>query len=597
LTPAPRRFARYDENVNPFTPQALMHTDIAIERIIRPHILTCPPDTPLSQAAQRMVAAGCSSILVAQDDTILGIWTEQDALSLDLSSPQAFHVPIAQHMSAPVKTILISTRLGEAALRFREEKVRHFLVVDETGQRKGIITQTDIIINQGVEYYLSLRQVKSVLSRRYPVIPVTTSLTDAVRKMQAGRLDAILAQYPEGDYGILTERDVVRLVGNAQAQTSIGAVASRPLICVTVDDSLHQARKLFMEKHIRHLGVTDGSGKLLGLVTFAGLLESIEHDYVHQLRETLKEREHSLALSHQYQRLATQVFQSTLEGIMVTNTRNVIESVNPAFTQITGYLAHEAIGKTPALISSGKHDAAFYKKMHEEISSKGHWQGEIWNRRRNGEIYPEWLTINAVRDDAGQVVNYVGVFSDITKRKAAEEQMLFLAHHDGLTSLPNRGLFVERLSHAIARAHRTQDKMALMFLDIDHFKQINDTLGHHVGDQLLQLVARRLTACVREGDTVARLGGDEFTVILESITQPGDVPPIAQKIIAALAQPMLLDGQELVVTASIGISLYPHDSEEPDELIKCADAAMYAAKKEGRNRVRFFTAAMKDAGA
>jgi diguanylate cyclase (GGDEF)-like protein/PAS domain S-box-containing protein len=333
------------------------------------------------------------------------------------------------------------------------------------------------------------------------------------------------------------------------------------------------------------------------LVTFAGLLESIEHDYVHQLRETLKEREHSLALSHQYQRLATQVFQSTLEGIMVTNTRNVIESVNPAFTQITGYLAHEAIGKTPALISSGKHDAAFYKKMHEEISSKGHWQGEIWNRRRNGEIYPEWLTINAVRDDAGQVVNYVGVFSDITKRKAAEEQMLFLAHHDGLTSLPNRGLFVERLSHAIARAHRTQDKMALMFLDIDHFKQINDTLGHHVGDQLLQLVARRLTACVREGDTVARLGGDEFTVILESITQPGDVPPIAQKIIAALAQPMLLDGQELVVTASIGISLYPHDSEEPDELIKCADAAMYAAKKEGRNRVRFFTAAMKDAGA
>jgi diguanylate cyclase (GGDEF)-like protein len=192
---------------------------------------------------------------------------------------------------------------------------------------------------------------------------------------------------------------------------------------------------------------------------------------------------------------------------------------------------------------------------------------------------------------------YIASYSDISERKANEARIDYLAHHDPLTGLINRYNLENRLDQALRSAHRDDLRIAVMFIDMDRFKTINDTLGHHVGDQLLQLVARRLTACVREGDTVARLGGDEFTVILESITQPGDVPPIAQKIIAALAQPMLLDGQELVVTASIGISLYPHDSEEPDELIKCADAAMYAAKKEGRNRVRFFTAAMKDAGA
>jgi diguanylate cyclase (GGDEF)-like protein/PAS domain S-box-containing protein len=573
-----------------------MHTEeVTIERIIRPHILTCPPDTPLSEAAHHMVEAGCSSILVAQEGQLIGIWTEQDALALDLASPQSFDTPIAQHMSAPVKTIDVKTSLGEAAMRFREEKVRHFLVVGDNGERKGIITQSDIVINQGVEYYLTLRKVKSVLSRRYPVMAAEAALADAVKKMRASRLDALIVEYPEeGGYGILTERDVVRLIGKAQSLSSVGEVASRPLLSINGDDSLHRARKLFLEKHIRHLGVTDDNGKLMGLASFSGLLESIESDYVHQLRETLKEREHSLAISQQYQRLAAQVFQSTLEGIMVTNTRNIIESVNPAFTQITGYLAHEVIGKTPSIISSGRHDAAFYQTMHEAITTHSHWQGEIWNRRRNGEIYPEWLTINAVRNDEGQVVNYVGVFSDISKRKAAEEQMLFLANHDGLTSLPNRGLFIERLNHAVARAHRTKDKIALLFLDVDNFKKINDTQGHHIGDQLLQLVAQRLSSCVREGDTVARLGGDEFTILLESINQPDDVPPIARKIIEALTQPMQLDGQELVVGASIGISLYPRDSEIPAELIKCADTAMYNVKKSGRNNFRFFSADMNE---
>lgn len=176
------------------------------------------------------------------------------------------------------------------------------------------------------------------------------------------------------------------------------------------------------------------------------------------------------------------------------------------------------------MLSSGRHDATFYQKMFDELATNGHWQGEIWNRRRNGEVYPEWLTINTVRNDEGQIVNYVGVFADITKRKAAEEQMQFLAYHDGLTGLPNRGLFLDRLHHAVSHAHRNHTIVAVMFIDVDNFKPINDTLGHHIGDQLLQTVAQRLVASVREADTVARLGGDEFTIDRRRPIQAGRSP-------------------------------------------------------------------------
>ncbi len=569
-----------------------MTTDLAIEQIVQPHILTCPPETPLSVAAQRMSAAHCSSILIADGSEVVGIWTEQDAVTLGSFDALTLSAPIAQYMTSPVKTISGKITVGEAAVCFREEGLRHFLVVDDDGRQLGIITQSDIVINQGIEYYISLREVKSVLKRRHLALPGDTLLDEAVRHMRAGRFDAVVAQCRDGSFGILTERDVVRLIGDNQPYAALSDVANRPLISVASSASLYHARKLFTENNIRHLGVTGEEGELLGLVTFSDILENIEYDYVRQLRETLREREHSLALSQQHLRLTTKVFESTFEGIMVTNADNVIESVNPAFTQITGFNAHEVVGSTPAILASGRHDAEFYRKMRADLDGVGHWQGEIWNQRKNGEVYPEWLSINAVRNPEGQITNYIAVFSDITKRKAAEDQMRFLAHHDALTSLPNRVLFAERLSHAIAHARRNGKVVAVMFLDLDRFKQVNDTLGHPVGDQLLQTVAQRLTGCVRAEDTVARMGGDEFTVILEEINDAAHVVPVARKVIAALAQPMTLEGKPLAITTSLGISLYPEHGEEPDSLIRHADTAMYQAKESGRNNFQFFTAAL-----
>ncbi len=288
-------------------------------------------------------------------------------------------------------------------------------------------------------------------------------------------------------------------------------------------------------------------------------------------------------------RLAAQVFENSGEGIMITDQDKRIISVNRAFTAITGYPAQEVIGANPRILGSGQQSKAFYQQMWATLLESGQWSGEIYDRRKNGEIYPEWLHISAIRNDAGEVVNYIGSFSDITERKAAEAHIRFLAEHDGLTRLPNRMLFQDRLKQAIAHAARKQERLALMFLDLDHFKDINDTLGHTIGDKLLLAVAERLTENVREGDTVSRQGGDEFIILLPGIENPGDATLVAEKLLETVRQPYHFDSQVLNISFSIGISLYPDDSRDMDELRRKADAAMYQAKQGGRNTYRFFT--------
>lgn len=534
-----------------------------------------------------MVDEQCSSILIEDEGRIAGIWTEQDALAVNLSDPETFRVPISQLMSFPVKTIDIDTTIGAAALRFRDEKIRHFLVLDQSGLRRGIVSQSDIVIHQGLDYYLMLRDVRSVFNQEFFRFPGLAPAHDVIREMQQKRLNAIIIENPENVYGILTERDVVRLISDSKPAATAGELASFPLITVQAGSSLYQARKQFLENRIRHLGVTDDGGQLIGLLAFSDILANIESEYVRQLQEALNERAEILAISNRHLRLAATAFESAFEAIMVTNSDNVIESVNPAFTMMTGFGAHEVIGKKPSILASGQHDRRFYQAMHDRLAATGHWQGEVWNKRRNGEIFVEWLTIKVVTNAAGTICNYVAVFSDITNRKAAEDRMRFLAHHDALTGLPNRALLTDRLVRAIAHAERNGKKLAVIFLDLNDFKKVNDTLGHHAGDQMLQIVAQRLTACVRAEDTVARLGGDEFIVVVEEIGSEEDVPVVAEKIVACLAQPMTVEGHEMQISTSVGICLYPDHGVQPDQLIMNADAAMYRAKAEGRNKFHF----------
>lgn len=296
-------------------------------------------------------------------------------------------------------------------------------------------------------------------------------------------------------------------------------------------------------------------------------------------------------------RIAATAFESK-EGMVITDASNVILKVNQAFTLITGYAPEEALGKNIRMLSAGRHDKAFYSAIWASIREKGVWDGEVWNQRKNGEVFPQWLTITAVRGIDGDVSNYVATFSDITTRKATEEQIKRLAFYDTLTELPNRRLLLDRLHQALTSSARTHQYGALMFIDLDNFKLLNDTLGHDMGDLLLKQVARRITNCMREGDTVARLGGDEFVVILENLGQTEDEAAIhthvaGEKLLTLLNQSYSLRGHMHHSSPSIGVCLFSGSPSSVETLLKSADIAMYQAKAAGRNTLCYFNAEMQ----
>ncbi len=291
-------------------------------------------------------------------------------------------------------------------------------------------------------------------------------------------------------------------------------------------------------------------------------------------------------------RLAAKVFENASEAIVITDTEGIIIDVNRAFTEITLFEREEAIGNTPRIGKSGRHGDAFYENMWKTILSEGQWSGEIWDRRKNGEIFPKWLTINAVRDTDGTLTNFVGIFTDISHIKATEKRLEQLAFYDPLTELPNRMLFRDRLTQEFQAAKRHKKRVAVFFIDLDRFKHVNDTLGHAAGDQLLVEISKRLKSCIRTSDTVARLGGDEFTIILTDIESGRDAAPIARKIIQALQESVQLGENRAHVGASIGIGIHPEDGEDFDTITKHADVAMYHAKASGRGNFKFFKAEM-----
>lgn len=299
-------------------------------------------------------------------------------------------------------------------------------------------------------------------------------------------------------------------------------------------------------------------------------------------------------------RIAAAAFESQ-QGMFITYAQGIILRVNQMFSLITGYSAEEAVGQTPRLIRSDYHPALFYETMWQSLLDTGFWQGEVWNRRKSGEVYANWITITAVRDNKGQITHYVCSQIDITQRKDAEAQIMHLAFYDALTRLPNRRLLLDRLQQAIAASIRNQSVGALLFIDLDNFKTLNDTLGHDVGDRLLQQVAERITACIRKNDTAARLGGDEFLVMLEDLSQnqqeaATQAEAAAQKILEALSQNYQLGSQNYMGSVSIGITLFSSQANSSvDELMKQADLAMYEAKSSGRNSLRFFDPEMQAA--
>ena len=297
--------------------------------------------------------------------------------------------------------------------------------------------------------------------------------------------------------------------------------------------------------------------------------------------------------SEEQLRLAATVFEQSTEGIIITDAERKILMVNRAFSTITGYSAAEVLGRTPSLLSSGHHEEHFYLALWSAVQANGHWSGEMWNRSKDGDIYPEMVSISQVIGDDGKVSHYVGIFSDISEHKANEAHIQHLAHFDALTGLPNRSLLADRVGQALSSVERNGEPLALIFLDLDRFKNVNDSLGHRIGDELLIQVAQRLQSGLRDEDTVSRLGGDEFILVLPGTSADG-AAHVAGKLLTVLSRPYHIEQHELIITPSLGIAMYPTDGESYEALSMCADAAMYRAKQSGRQTFRFFTREMQE---
>jgi len=570
----------------------------AVGEIATRELLSCPPGTPIAEAARRMAQSHHSSIIVVEDGRAVGIWTERDALCVDFASPGGFDRPIREVMTSPVRTIDADASVSEAGIAFRDAQVRHLLVVDADGAPMGMLSQTDVVLNHGVEQYLTLRDVRSVMSRSPVLLAASLPLAEAAGRLRAEGVEAAIVLGGEGEAepGMLTERDLVRLTAERRLDATAGAAASRPLVAVAARAPLLSARNLFAKHGIRHLAVRGDDGAFVGLLSFSDILATLQYEYIAQLNATLRERDEALIRSHQDLFLARAVIEASLEGVMIVDAQGRIEYVNPAFTRLTGWGADEVVGRNPNILQSGRQDEAFYAALWASLAEKGHWQGEIWNRRKTGEVFAEWLSINAIRDGQGRLVKYAAIFSDITERKRHEEEVRSLAYVDALTGLPNRRLLTDRLAQAMAAAHRHGRALAVMFLDLDLFKRINDTFGHDAGDKVLTETAARLRACVGEGDTVARIGGDEFVLVLTDLDDPADAGKVAERTIAAVKAPLELGGpgggRAVFVTTSIGIAVYPSDAEGVDDLLRCADLAMYQAKQGGRNGFQVYAPAL-----
>lgn len=325
-------------------------------------------------------------------------------------------------------------------------------------------------------------------------------------------------------------------------------------------------------------------GHLLNVKLSGSLIkEDGENLICSSVEDITEQKRNELALKE-----AALVFEHTHEGVMITDADAKIVRVNRRFTQLTGYTFAEIVGKNPSFLQSGRHDKDFYKNLWDTINSKGTWYGELDNRRKNGEYFATLQSITAVKNKDGEVNEYVSVFSDISERKNQEKKLAHLATHDSLTSLPNRMHFNDNLHKAIQIAKRNNYKIAVLFLDLNRFKEVNDTMGHEIGDRLLQEVAKRLMTCVREEDTVARFGGDEFAIILSELNASDDAVEIAQKIIRKVSEPLNIEKNSLIPSVSIGISIYPQHGEDSDTLLRLADKAMYVAKQKKQDKYELF---------
>lgn len=709
-----------------------------IAELMTKEVVQIPPATTLAECAELMAARRISSLIVSDRDMPLGILTERDLVRL-LSQNVALDQAVRDLMAAPLVTVRADTDYRDAYHLLIKHNIRHLVVVDDQQRMTGIVTETDYRRHSGIEEFIGLRTIASIMDTDVLAMPAYTRVADAATLMHSQRRSCAIVIEGLKPVGIITERDMVGLYQRQLGNSVVAEIMSSPVATVRPEQLVIDAVQIMQTGGIRHLAVVDVRGDMLAVVSEHDVVKHNEGHYVDLLNKIIEEqltdlqqkqakideltyqtallaseqklydkqrtfdtvvenaldafvlmdsqgmivgwnklaektfgwnkaeamgkplhtliippayrdqhlrgmgrflasgehlilnkrieinaldrqgREFPIELSvtpiksmeghlfasfirdiserkriEEEMSVASLIYMNSSEAMMVTDADGAILNVNPAFTALTGYRLEEIAGKNSSILSSDRHDQEFFRTMWHKLNTVGIWQGEVWNRRKNREIYAEWLTINTIYKKDGTPYRRVALFSDITEKKQSEELIWTQANFDALTGLPNRRMFQDRLEFEIKKSRRAGLSMALMYIDLDRFKEVNDILGHHVGDLLLKDTALRLRSCVRETDTVARLGGDEFTVILSELDDPAGTARIAQQILDKLTERFQLQNESIYISASIGITLYPDDAGNIEDLRKNADQAMYAAKQQGRNRFSFFTPILRD---
>ncbi|WP_085587258.1 EAL domain-containing protein [Thalassospira sp. MCCC 1A01428] len=589
-------------------------------------VLTCNPDLPLGDAIALMHRQRRSSIVVTVENKPVGVWTEHDCLTISAEDPTAFLRPISDWMSSPVRTMSAHASVEAATFRMRRDKLRHLIIIDDQECLVGIVSQSDLIRVPSAIHPLRERDVASIVRRNTVSVPGDTPVGLLQAAMKEGECDSaivfqpVTGNLPENSesptgrapatlagfqdeagsvtttIGIVTERDIVGYLVHRSASGSAWEIASRPVRRVNDHTSLQDARQIMIDHQIRHLVVTNNTQDVLGILSFNDLLASIEQDYLQHMHDAMEDRDTALARAQKSLHLSRKIIESSPDGIIIVDDQGKIEDVNPSFTRVTGYSRAEAIGQSPNLLQSGRHDHPFYEDMWQSITRAGRWQGEIWNRRKSGEIYPEWLSIIAIRDEEGKVLQYAGIFSDITDRKQTSEDIRRLSHFDELTGFPNRRRFIDVLGRTLNECRGNKDSVAVLLLDIDNFQRINNTLGHAIGDDVLVDFAGRLNRALPADAMLARMGADDFAILLPQKNDRDTLETMAQDLMEVFNHPHFsASGGELFITASMGITLYPRDGNDTTMLLRNAEIAMLRAKNHGRNRFNHYNRSMNTA--
>jgi|GEM_PF-572404 len=572
-------------------------TKTRIRQIISRQVISVTPETPVEDAVATMARARISCLIVAEKKRPQGIFTERDLVKLANQQVPFGSRPIRELMTSPVVTISGNLNIYEAYSLMLTNRIRHHVVVDHGGRILGLMTQSDLINHLGHEYFVELRKIEQVMTTGVMTVASDAPISEALGIMAGPGISCVVVADHRIPLGIVTERDAVRLVaeGVDLETVPVSAAMSSPVMTVTTGTTVYEAALIMKREKIRRVVVVNNEGRIEGIITQSDIIKGLEGHYIESLKEIIRKKENI------FQQTARELLDKTIfldnilrssisMAIVATDSTLKIKYFNPVAEQVFGCSAASAIGRSAAELLILEDIAPIsLAKAREIVLSEGKcaFPAEI---RKDGTTFYYDGTLSGILDKQDKLAGFVLMLNDITERRQHEDTIHHLAYHDALTGLPNRVLLNDRLGQALASANRTGTKGALMILDLDRFKDINDSLGHSMGDLLLKAVSERLSGLLRKSDTVSRMGGDEFVLLLPSIASAESAAVTAAKIVTAFNKPFACNGRTLSITASIGIADFPDDGGDAETLLKNADIALYRVKEAGRNDFQRYTA-------